>query len=247
MVEMSWQDVLEATGYLSEQQALTYFDLRLQDIDLPDQVFLWHSALWTRSQFQKGAHLQHRDLVTETFIRLRPLVSRWQTAGTLYGLCPDAIIHAGRSPLPVLVEVDTGKETAKQWASKLAVYRLEGFANAQFSLWVIAAGGPRRISRLTAWVGETHLPVPWRVSPVDRLTRDFAQGFPLPAPPSEDDDQANVPRRVPRYRLWPGGRVLSPTEAESLIRQGARIGAREITAQGPVYYLAADSVHRPPQ
>lgn len=234
---ITWQLVLETTGYLSSSQARHYFDLALVGNDWPSDLIIWRDALWTRAQFQRGAHPKHRELITEAFIRLYPFVTHWQTAGTQFGLFPDAIIRVSTYEIPILIEVDTGKENAKQWQTKLAMYRLEAFANPQFGLWVIAAGGSRRISHLTAWVGDADLPIPWQVSPVPQLPEPFLapDKKPIPPPPSVMRKES-LPEQ-PRYRLWPEGEELTVLQAQSLLRQGAHIHAKEITALGPLYYL----------
>ncbi|PSR38080.1 MAG: hypothetical protein C7B44_00275 [Sulfobacillus thermosulfidooxidans] len=229
---LTWPLVLETTGYLSSNQAQHYFDLALVGNDWPADCILWNDALWTRAQFQRGAHAKHRELITESFIRLYPVITHWQTGGTPFGLFPDAMIRMSPDDLPILIEVDTGKETAKQWQSKLAMYRLEAFANPPFGLWVIAAGGPRRINHLTTWVNDANLPLSWQVSPLLQLPEPFCVRDKAPIPP-----RLAALSEHPRYRMWPEGTELTGPQAQILLRQGAQIHAKEITALGPLYYL----------
>ncbi len=237
---LTWPRALEATGYLSKEQAARHFNVDAATVEHGPEVFLWKDALWSRPTFAKGAHIAHRQLVSETYIRLHPVLSRWQTAGSLYGLFPDAIGWVSQAPWPILLEMDTGKENAKQWASKLAEYRLEATANPRFALWVIALGGKLRTGRLQSWIQGARLSVPVHFFTLDDLTKascqDALRDLPEQFPPSNPPPEASETEQA-LYRLWPANIPVGYDEAQRLLHQGMRCGAREVTSQGIIYYL----------
>ncbi|MCY0879179.1 MAG: hypothetical protein OWU84_09595 [Firmicutes bacterium] len=164
--------VLAATGYLSEEQLWRYYHLRPQDLAMTPEM-LWHNrGLWHVERFRGGHRLRHRALVTEVYLTTAPLGIHWgQVMPPLPGgACPDAILTLDNAARPVLLEVDTGKETERQWRQKLARY--QGTQD-QYYLWVVADGGPRRLKRLRLWLA-ARAPLPWQLSSSAHPTLDPA-------------------------------------------------------------------------
>ncbi len=237
---LSWQIVLENTGYLSFDQLFRIFHLKPEAIELPGDIIVFKDALWQSSRFHRGSHHRHRALVTESYIHLYPGIQSWQLAGMLYGLCPDAIIRIPSSRFPILLEIDTGKETMRQWRTKLTAYRLEGWTNPQFALWVIALGGKVRLSRLGNWIAQQKLPIDWHLSHATQIETDIGlwesqrlNNHPPLAPLSHPREQ-----RLPLcYREMGKNQSLSLEEASERLKAGWIIVAKEITNQGLLYYL----------
>ena len=234
---LTWQVVIENTGYLSFDQAWRHFGIVADELNWPEDIIVFKQALWQRSRFHQGAHHRHRTLLTEGYIHLYPWIGSWQFAGTHYGLSPDAIIHFPFHPFPILLEFDTGKENHTQWRTKLTAYRLESIANPTFSLWIIALGGSVRLSRLTEWVREHKLPIVWHLTQASALNQNIAiwnQETSSPkAPPKNGKTQSSV-----RYRLLLNHQDITPDEASLKLQAGWQVSAKEITGQGFLYYLS---------
>ena len=232
---LSWQLVLANTGYISFDQLHRNFHLHPDTIELPTDVLIFQEALWQRSLFERGRHTLHRALITECYIHLHPRIQDWQLAGTLYGLCPDAIIRTPAYPLPILLEMDTGKETAKQWRSKLTTYRLGAWANPHFGLWVIALGGNIRLSHLHNWIIQQKLPIAWHLSGAAKIDTDadFWQSVDVNSPGTATTAQ----RKELRYRELGKTQNLSGEEVNQRLHAGWIITAKEITNEGFLCYL----------
>ncbi|MCL5015472.1 MAG: hypothetical protein M1493_16030 [Firmicutes bacterium] len=237
---LSWQLVTENTGYISFDQVRRFFHLEPEDIEFPPDIIVFNQALWKKAHFHQGAHHHHRALITESYIHLYPILQSWQLAGVLYGLSPDAIIRIPSYPFPILMEMDTGKETARQWRSKLTAYRLEAWANPRFALWVIAMGGNLRLSRVHNWIVQQKLPVAWHLSRAAQIQPDAAfwesqveNARPASLSPQED----GLPQLW--YRELGQQENLSMDEANRRLKEGWAIAAREIISGGLLYYLKA--------
>ncbi|WP_053960520.1 hypothetical protein [Sulfobacillus thermosulfidooxidans] len=233
---LSWQQVIDNTGYLSFEQAKRHFGLVVTKDIAPQDVIVFHNALWQRDKFHRGAHERHRYLVSESYIRLYPKIMSWQFAGSYYRLCPDAVIQLPLYPYPVLLEMDTGKETAKQWRSKLTAYRLEAVTNPHFALWIIATGGPLRLKRLQEWISQYQLACSWHLCHLDEVQSHVPHWHSLPLPASAVDQQAKTMRH--HYYLLSNRQPISSLEAEAKLKQGWIVGAKEITTDGVISYLS---------
>lgn len=233
---LTWQRVIENTGYLSFEQAKRHFGLVLINETIPQDLIVFHDALWQPTRFHRGAHERHRQLVSETYIRLYPWIASWQFAGSYYRLYPDAVIQLPLYPHPVLLEMDTGKETAKQWRTKLTAYRLEAVTNPHFALWIIATGGSLRLKRLQAWISQYQLPCSWYLCGIDEVESNVPYWSSVAFSASSVEQQ---PRTIKHhYYLLSNHQPISPPEAQIKLEQGWIIGAKEITTDGMIYYLS---------
>lgn len=233
-----WRQALAATGIVSDRQLQTHWNTRIAELDGLSGYVLFHQAVWDPARFQRGAREQHRLLVTETYIRLCPVLDEWSRPANLPWVVPDAWVRLAGVALPLAVEADTGKETEKQWREKLDGYR-RAAGSALFGLLIVARGGPIRHGRLAAWVADAQLPLPTAVTLPEQLPADALALASRPTSPPRPDTPA--PRRQSRtvYRLVGNPRTLSPHEAEALLKNGG-FGeqAREIVAGHTIIYLA---------
>jgi hypothetical protein len=152
-----WQTALHLVGFLSADQLERYFGLAIQDV-LTDPDVIWHqNAVWHRHHWRRGARRTHCQLLAEAYLALAPELSSWRVPTLTAGVRPDAVVTLTDDDQDIFLEVDSGKETQRQWQEKLCAYRL---ADCSGRLLVAAHGQRRRLFHLHQWLVQQS-PVPW--------------------------------------------------------------------------------------
>ena len=218
MTARAWMTALKTTHYLDEDQLLRYFDTRLSAIqaEMPENVVIYRGAVWTKGAFFRAKHIRHRALLAEIYCRLLESGIEWSYPVEDTTLKPDAILATGNGP--IYVEADTGKENQKQWLQKLQEYQNIGNG----ALWVVAQGGPVRLSRLQQWITQAHLSIPWVLTPLADVRADLPR-FTWPAPATNPLPPEPLVPLSHQYRLV--GQVIGWDQLEPLIAK-ARVEER---------------------
>ncbi len=229
---MTWTDVLLATGMLTRDQS------DLVDPEAWDQALhsghwiIYRDAVWDPHQFQRGAHRAHRILVSSLYLALRDGVTSWTREITRGEVCADARLRLNGSPWQYWLEADTGKETHRQWLTKLDRYR-NTFWDSEDLLLVVAAGRSTRLQRLEAWIQEADLPLCWILLSAEAFDPNYAQWSlhttHSPAPPAIRPP--HVAYCVEDHGPIPAHEVLQ------WIHQGYRVGYTKIVAGGELRVL----------
>lgn len=229
----NWRDVLDQVGVLSADQLQRVFHLSLADLPADPLLVFNQNAVWSRRHFGRGKKLIHRLLLAESFLALDPWIveSKVPPSGPVL---PDAIWHLKDTPCPLLVEVDTGKETRAQWQKKLQRYQTAS-PPMPSALLVVAQGGAVRLQRLTTWLSDTPLGIPARIQSIEELKSDpqgvvqWAKAI-IPLKPLSDPRIPSDPVR-PLWYQWPDGRLADQ------LPDGWQPGTREIQAGRDVIRL----------
>ncbi len=217
-----WFYALSTVHYLSAAQLETYFQVSPGDALRHPDVLWYRDALWLKSAFGGGRHLAHRRLCAEVYCRLQPWPVIWGSPRAEAGPMPDAVLSFGEHT--IYFEADTGKETHRQWETKLTQYqRLSAGA-----LWVVAEGGRLRLTRLQAWLAEAHLAIGWQLTAVDSVRQVPPSLIELPARPVDLRGASTAPAsRETVFRL--DGEPWNPEAVRDLVdRRLARPQGREL-------------------
>ncbi len=232
-----WFVALSTVHYLSAEQLQTYFHVSPADgLRHPD--VLWHrDALWLKSTFGHGRQSAHRRLCAEVYCRLRDLPVTWGPPEQLPGPMPDAIVQfRGRT---IYLEADTGKETSRQWETKLTQYQ----SLTDGALWVVAEGGQRRLAHLGAWLAEARLAIPWQLTALDAVCQIPLVLIEPPAPSTTrhlPETSPAAPSRGVAFQL--DGEPVSQDGIQRLISRGlARSQGRELVRGLLIYHFTRRS------
>lgn len=224
------KSVLHSTGYLSESQLMKFYQLSPQDIMLDKDTLWYHKALWTKQYFHKGKHPNHRALCTETYYAWAPYLDQW----TLEDhhdtqVRPDALIRISGQPRLIALEIDTGKETARQWSEKLSLYYA---SPREWHILVVADGKALRLSRLRLWLEAS--PRPWTLVPRTDLT--LAPPTQWQSPKTSDPAPASTPSIHVEY--WLNNVQVDAPIAHQLLATGrVRHHGEEYRHRTLIYHL----------
>lgn len=223
--------VIEATGYVNRLQLRRHFGVTPDSFDLADWMVWQQDAIWDGRRSHRGRHHAHWALRTDAYLAWHQDLTSWQCEPRdQFLIQPDALLTVAIWPDPIALEVDTGKETRRQWEQKLHRYLA---APDDWRLLVVATGGPRRLQRLAGWL-ESTAPRPWCLVAASHLSDWTTASWHEPAAPTVE------PRRVanrPLLYFLEGAQISGP-EAHSLLDSGAVfVGARERRAQAEYLHL----------
>jgi hypothetical protein len=224
---------LQATGYITFEQLHRHFERTASSIVLEPWMLMTSQGLWDRHQYRTGVHLHHWALRTEVYLYLAPHLMEWQIeAHAAQGIRPDALMYVSAVHAPIALEVDTGKETGRQWEEKLAAYEL---SPPNWHIFVVAQGKARRMRKL-ALLLSTACPRPWLLVPATDLADEWPWDWSKPCSSAPDaPNQASTERAV-QYCL--NGEVVAREWAESQIRAGhLQFGAQERRHGVDVFHL----------
>jgi hypothetical protein len=234
--EPAWLEALRAIHYLTEDQLIEYFHTNLTDTLVYPQVVVHRGAVWLKDGFGNGRQLRHHGLVAEIYCRLSPLKLAWTTPARDRSPASDAVL-TDSDGLLIYLEADTGKETERQWQDKLWSYaRVD-----QGRLWVVAEGGPGRLSRLQSWVESSDLAIGWAVTSISRMGAELPVFNRSDAPLGALSGAGSEPPAFSHEYLLDRV-VVEPRLAELLLRQGTvRELADERIHHGLIHHLVQDA------
>lgn len=206
---------LEATGFLSQEQLAAVFGESRATLPLEPWMLWYGDALWDGRRFHRGRQRQHWELRTAVYLRLAPILDAWRLEPDDEPLIrPDALMRIRGMDVDIALEVDTGRETQRQWLDKLERYTA---APVEWRLLVAARGKALRLSRLASWLTD-HSQRPWHLVGESDLGRNIEWQWHPAAVSTHPRPPAISPHRTTVYLL--DGTVIPGPAAEEALARG---------------------------